>query len=145
MKTFRIVATELRQFCESHGQVGRYVFDNEGELENGVNNAYPVVYVEPVPTIMQKGSNTFSLSIACMDLCLEDFSDIENIYSKTHSIISDIRAYFANVKGGDYSLGDEITLSPIRYDKNDRLNGWETTIDFQTSADASGCIYPGGE
>ena len=142
MKTFQTVATELREFCESHGQIARYIFDQEGKINDGKSEGYPLVYVEPVPSIMQKGSNTFSLSIAVMDLALEDLSDIESVYSNAHAIISDIRAYFANNKGVDYDLGDEVTLEPIRYDQNDSLNGWTVTIDFQTAADASGCLYP---
>ncbi|NRA48943.1 MAG: hypothetical protein HRU12_07400 [Phaeodactylibacter sp.] len=142
MKTFKTVTKELREFCESHAQIARYIFDNEGEINNGINDGYPLIYTQPLPSESGKGFNVFSLSIACMDLALEDYSDTENIYSKTHDIISDIRAYFANVEGGNYFLGDSISLTPIQYDQNDRLHGWEVVIDFEAAASVSGCEIP---
>lgn len=145
MAAFHQVVTKLIDYCESHAMIEQVYYEDEYELEGNTKANYPAVIIERSPSSMNVGSNTFSLSVAVVDMALPSERDNIQIDSKCYEIMSDIRAYLSKGIGSDYFVDNPLSSEPINREMNDRVRGWRTDIDIVTSGNASGCEYPGNE
>ena len=119
---------------------------------------FPILYVEPGNTNIDKGVMTYTFTVFTMNLIKEDLSNRENVWSEMLQIMQDVIAEFrqnlaVQTSGGDsgkkYSyIPNEVVLNlpinaePFTVRFANMLTGWSATFTMQVNNPNSLCNAP---
>ena len=119
---------------------------------------FPILYVEPSNTNIDKGVMTYTFTVFTMDLIKEDLSNREQVWSDMLQIMQDVIAEFrqnlaVQTSGGDsgkkYSyIPNEVVLNlpintePFTVRFSNMLTGWSATFTMQVNNPNSLCNAP---
>jgi len=118
---------------------------------------FPILYVEPSNTNIDKGVMTYTFTVFTMDLIKEDLTNREQVWSEMLQIMQDIIAEFrqnlsvqtANDPGKKFSyIPNEVVLNlpinaePFTVRFSNMLTGWSATFTMQVNNPNSLCNAP---
>lgn len=136
---YLIFTNYLKAFSDAHMQVKRYKSDFADQLQNfgsgGVT--YPLLYCAPSNYTFTPNKftgsrlNTLSVNVYCIDLLLDDRSNVTSILNTTSCILNDL---FKWLTEGDLPGIDLLGVSPLRPLNNYTMEscaGWVMTVNVQ--------------
>ena len=119
---------------------------------------FPILYVEPGNTNIDKGVMTYTFTVFTMSLIKEDLSNREEVWSEMLQIMQDIIAEFrqnlsVQTSGGDSGkkfsyvpnevvLNMPINAEPFTVRFSNMLTGWNATFTMQVNNANSLCNAP---
>ena len=119
---------------------------------------FPILYVEPSNTNIDKGVMTYTFTVFTMNLIKEDLTNREEVWSEMLQIMQDVIAEFrqnlaVQTSGGDsgkkYSyIPNEVVLNlpintePFTVRFSNMLTGWSATFTMQVNNPNSLCNAP---
>ena len=119
---------------------------------------FPILYVEPSNTNIDKGVMTYTFTVFTMNLIKEDLTNREGVWSEMLQIMQDVIAEFrqnlaVQTSGGDsgkkYSyIPNEVVLNlpintePFTVRFSNMLTGWSATFTMQVNNPNSLCNAP---
>ena len=119
---------------------------------------FPILYVEPSNTNIDKGVMTYTFTVFTMNLIKEDLTNREEVWSEMLQIMQDVIAEFrqnlaVQTSGGDsgkkYSyIPNEVVLNlpinaePFTVRFSNMLTGWNATFNMQVNNPNSLCNAP---
>ena len=119
---------------------------------------FPILYVEPSNTNIDKGVMTYTFTVFTMNLIKEDLSNREDIWSEMLQIMQDVIAEFrqnlaVQTSGGDSGkkfsyIPNEVVLNlpinaePFTVRFSNMLTGWSATFTMQVNNPNSLCNAP---
>ena len=119
---------------------------------------FPILYVEPSNTNIDKGVMTYTFTVFTMDLIKEDLSNREQVWSDMLQIMQDVIAEFrqnlaVQTSGGDSGkkfsyIPNEVVLNlpinaePFTVRFSNMLTGWSATFTMQVNNPNSLCNAP---
>ena len=131
---------------------------DEVDLNKLDQSDFPILYVEPGNTNIDKGVMTYTFTVFTMNLIKEDLSNREEVWSEMLQIMQDIIAEFrqnlsVQTSGGDSGkkfsyvpnevvLNMPINAEPFTVRFANMLTGWNATFTMQVNNANSLCNAP---
>lgn len=143
--TYNQIITAFESFCAAHKQINTF---HSGKTWNfqAETNVYPAVIMLPQPSSIQNGKIVISFNIFVADILNKDRTNLDEIYSDTLQIMSDIVSYFKDRFGEDginfFLNNDSVSIEPFEESFDDVLAGWMASIDIEIPFSGSDCTIP---
>ena len=150
---FKTVATNHFQINSFHSGMLDEVDINKLDLSD-----FPILYVEPGNTNIDKGVMTYTFTVFTMDLIKEDLSNREEVWDTMLQVIQDIISEFrqnlaVQTSGGDSGkkfsyIPNEVVLNlpinaePFTVRFANMLTGWSASFTMQVNNPNSLCNAP---
>jgi len=142
MKTYNNIIDALHTFCSNHYQINTFYSGDTWDFQ-AKSNIYPAVIVLPQPSTIDKGRINIKFNLFVADLMNKDCTNLDEIYSDTLLIMTDIVSYFRNYEEDGYAiLDDSINIEPFNEKFDDNLGGWMATLTFEIPYVGSTCGLP---
>lgn len=144
-QTFNQILTAFENFCTTHKQVNTF-FSGKTWNFQAVTNVYPAVIMLPQPSSIQKGKVVLTFNIFIADILNKDRSNLDEIFSDTLQIATDIVAYFQDENdtvGNSFMLDESsVSIEPFEEAFDDVLAGWMMTVSLEIPFSGSLCGLP---
>ena len=160
MITYKNFIDDFKTVATNHFLINSFHSGMLDEVDiNKLDQAdFPILYVEPGNTNIDKGVMTYTFTVFTMDLIKEDLSNREQVWSDMLQIMQDVIAEFrqnlaVQTSGGDsgkkYSyIPNEVVLNlpintePFTVRFSNMLTGWSATFTMQVNNPNSLCNAP---
>jgi len=160
MITYKNFIDDFKTVATNHFLINSFHSGMLDEVDiNKLDQAdFPILYVEPGNTNIDKGVMTYTFTVFTMNLIKEDLSNRENVWSEMLQIMQDVIAEFrqnlaVQTSGGDsgkkYSyIPNEVVLNlpinaePFTVRFANMLTGWSATFTMQVNNPNSLCNAP---
>lgn len=145
--TLNQLLRDVKTFCDTHGQIGQYLFKDPIELLNDHESTFPVVdvVVRPASVSRVTGPRVIQLNIEFffLDLVEKDLSNEQEVLSDQMQIATDLLAYFDKREFDDkFTLSLNSSLNP-EYGKGDNeMTGWSMVLGFNIIDLRDACAIP---
>ena len=94
MITYKNIVDDFRDIATNHFQINSFHngFLDEVDIDKMNLQDFPILYLEPAPTTLDKGVLTYSFNVFVLSLLKEDLTNREEVWSDTLQIMQDIAA-----------------------------------------------------
>lgn len=142
MVTHNQIIKAFETFCNEHLQINSFYSGQTWNFQTK-SNIYPAVIMLPTPGTIQQGKITMSYNIFIADILNTDRLNLDEIYSDTLLMATDICSYFRDNDELNFMLEEEaITVEPFEEDFDDILAGWILTVSLQIPYTSNTCYIP---
>ena len=143
MKTVNNIVTSLEDFVKRHQQLRSFFSGDTWDFQ-AKTNIYPALCAVIMPSEVHYGKQVISYNIFIADICNKDKSNVDEIWSDTMQIFSDLYAEFRDNYDtyGFYLEDDNLSLTPWNEDFDDILAGWNGVLRFSIPYSGSICNIP---
>ena len=160
MITYKNFIDDFKTVATNHFLINSFHSGMLDEVDiNKLDQAdFPILYVEPGNTNIDKGVMTYTFTVFTMNLIKEDLSNRENVWSEMLQIMQDVIAEFrqnlaVQTSGGDSGkkfsyIPNEVVLNlpinaePFTVRFANMLTGWSATFTMQVNNPNSLCNAP---
>jgi hypothetical protein len=160
MITYKNIIDDFKTIATNHFLINSFHSGmlDEVDINKLDSEDFPILYVEPSNTNIDKGVLTYSFTVYTMSLIKEDLSNRELVWSDMLQIMQDVIAEYRQnlsiqTSGGDsgkkYSyIPSEIVLNlpinaePFTVRFSNMLTGWSATFTMQVNNPNSLCNAP---
>lgn len=160
MITYKNIIDDFNTIATNHFVINSFHSGmlDEVDINKLDETDFPILYVEPGNTNIDKGVLTYTFTVFTMNLVKEDLSNREVVWSEMLQIMQDIIAEFKqNLSlqrtGGDsgkkysYVPGEVVLQTPINIDPfsvrfANMLTGWSSTLSLEVNNPNSLCNAP---
>lgn len=142
MITFNNIVDDFKTFCTNHLQINTFYSGETWNFQT-MTNVYPAVIMLPQPSSIDRGRIVLTFNLFIMDILNKDNSNLDEIYSDTLLIMTDMISYFRNNEDEGYSLTDDtVSVEPFNESFDDNLAGWMATLNIEIPYSGSICNLP---
>ena len=160
MITYKNFIDDFKTVATNHFLINSFHSGMLDEVDiNKLDQAdFPILYVEPGNTNIDKGVMTYTFTVFTMNLIKEDLSNRENVWSEMLQIMQDVISEFrqnlsVQTSGGDSGkkfsyIPNEVVLNlpinaePFTVRFANMLTGWSATFTMQVNNPNSLCNAP---
>ena len=160
MITYKNIIDDFNTIATNHFLINSFHSGmlDEVDINKLDQSDFPILYVEPGNTNIDKGVMTYTFTVFTMNLIKEDLTNREEVWSEMLQIMQDIIAEFrqnlsVQTSGGDsgkkYSyIPNEVVLNlpinaePFTVRFSNMLTGWNATFTMQVNNPNSLCNAP---
>ena len=160
MITYKNIIDDFNTIATNHFLINSFHSGmlDEVDLNKLDQSDFPILYVEPGNTNIDKGVLTYTFTVFTMNLIKEDLSNREEVWSEMLQIMQDIIAEFrqnlsVQTSGGDSGkkfsyvpnevvLNMPINAEPFTVRFANMLTGWNATFTMQVNNANSLCNAP---
>tara|TARA_B000000532_G_scaffold111986_3_gene89980 strand:- start:944 stop:1453 length:510 start_codon:yes stop_codon:yes gene_type:complete len=159
MITYKNIVDDFNTIATNHFLINSFHSGllDEVDIEKMDSSNFPILYVEPGNTNIDKGVLTYTFKVFTMNLVKEDLSNREEVWSEMLQIMQDVIAEFrqnlsvqtANDPGKKFSyIPNEVVLNlpinaePFSVRFSNMLTGWNATFTMQVNNSNSLCDAP---
>lgn len=159
MITYKNIVDDFNTIATNHFLINSFHSGLLDEVDiNKLNDFdFPILYVEPGNTNIDKGVLTYTFKVFTMNLVKEDLSNREEVWSEMLQIMQDVISEFrqnlsvqtANDPGKKFSyIPNEVVLNlpinaePFSVRFSNMLTGWNATFTMQVNNNNSLCDAP---
>ena len=159
MITYKNIIDDFKTIATNHFVINSFHSGmlDEVDINKLDETDFPILYVEPGNTNIDKGVLTYTFTVFTMNLVKEDLSNREVVWSEMLQIMQDIIAEFrqnlsvqtANDTGKKFSyIPNEVVLNlpinaePFSVRFSNMLTGWNATFTMQVNNNNSLCDAP---
>jgi|TARA_Y100000015_G_scaffold8120_1_gene7702 hypothetical protein len=160
MITYKNIIDDFNTIATNHFLINSFHSGmlDEVDLNKLDQSDFPILYVEPGNTNIDKGVMTYTFTVFTMNLIKEDLSNREEVWSEMLQIMQDIIAEFrqnlsVQTSGGDSGkkfsyvpnevvLNMPINAEPFTVRFANMLTGWNATFTMQVNNANSLCNAP---
>jgi len=160
MITYKNIIDDFNTIATNHFLINSFHSGmlDEVDLNKLDQSDFPILYVEPGNTNIDKGVMTYTFTVFTMNLIKEDLSNREEVWSEMLQIMQDIIAEFrqnlsVQTSGGDSGkkfsyvpnevvLNMPINAEPFTVRFANMLTGWNATFTMQVNNANSLCDAP---
>ena len=145
MTTYNQIVKAFEAFCVAHKQVNTFFSGKEWNFQ-AETNVYPSVIMTPQPSTIGRGGITLTFNVFVADILNADRTNLDEVYSDTLLIMTDIVSYFKDSEGEegiDFTLNDEnVAVEPFEETLDDVVAGWAATINISFPYSGNLCDVP---
>ena len=160
MITYKNIIDDFNTIATNHFLINSFHSGmlDEVDLNKLDQSDFPILYVEPGNTNIDKGVMTYTFTVFTMNLIKEDLSNREEVWSEMLQIMQDIISEFrqnlsVQTSGGDSGkkfsyvpnevvLNMPINAEPFTVRFANMLTGWNATFTMQVNNANSLCNAP---
>ena len=160
MITYKNIIDDFNTIATNHFLINSFHSGmlDEVDINKLDQSDFPILYVEPGNTNIDKGVMTYTFTVFTMNLIKEDLTNREEVWSEMLQIMQDIIAEFrqnlsVQTSGGDSGkkfsyVPDEVVLNmpinaePFTVRFANMLTGWSATFTMQVNNPNSLCNAP---
>ena len=158
MITYKNFIDDFNTIATNHFQINSFHSGmlDEVDINKLDQSDFPILYVEPGNTNIDKGVMTYTFTVFTMSLIKEDLSNRELVWSQMLQIMQDVISEFRQnlalqTSGGDsgkkfsYIPGEVVLNLPINAEPfrfANRLTGWSASFTMQVNNPNSLCNAP---
>ena len=160
MITYKNIIDDFNTIATNHFLINSFHSGmlDEVDINKLDQSDFPILYVEPGNTNIDKGVMTYTFTVFTMNLIKEDLSNREEVWSEMLQIMQDIIAEFrqnlsVQTSGGDSGkkfsyvpnevvLNMPINAEPFTVRFANMLTGWNATFTMQVNNANSLCNAP---
>ena len=159
MITYKNIVDDFNTIATNHFLINSFHSGLLDEVDiNKLNDFdFPILYVEPGNTNIDKGVLTYTFKVFTINLVKEDLSNREEVWSEMLQIMQDVISEFrqnlsvqtANDPGKKFSyIPNEVVLNlpinaePFSVRFSNMLTGWNATFTMQVNNNNSLCDAP---
>ena len=160
MITYKNIIDDFNTIATNHFLINSFHSGmlDEVDLNKLDQSDFPILYVEPGNTNIDKGVMTYTFTVFTMNLIKEDLTNREEVWSEMLQIMQDIIAEFrenlsVQTSGGDSGkkfsyvpnevvLNMPINAEPFTVRFANMLTGWNATFTMQVNNANSLCNAP---
>ena len=160
MITYKNFIDDFKTIATNHFLINSFYSGmlDEVDINKLDQSDFPILYVEPSNTNIDKGVMTYTFTVFTMNLIKEDLTNREGVWSEMLQIMQDVIAEFrqnlaVQTSGGDsgkkYSyIPNEVVLNlpinaePFTVRFSNMLTGWSSTFTMQVNNPNSLCNAP---
>lgn len=160
MITYKNIIDDFNTIATNHFLINSFHSGmlDEVDINKLDQSDFPILYVEPGNTNIDKGVMTYTFTVFTMNLIKEDLSNREEVWSEMLQIMQDIIAEFrqnlsVQTSGGDSGkkfsyvpnevvLNMPINAEPFTVRFSNMLTGWNATFTMQVNNANSLCNAP---
>ena len=160
MITYKNIIDDFNTIATNHFLINSFHSGmlDEVDLNKLDQSDFPILYVEPGNTNIDKGVMTYTFTVFTMNLIKEDLSNREEVWSEMLQIMQDIIAEFRQILSVQTSGGDSgkkfsyvpnevvlnmpINAEPFTVRFANMLTGWNATFTMQVNNANSLCNAP---
>lgn len=143
MVTYNQIINIVKDFCSNHKQINSFYSGQTANFQASPTNEYPAVIMLPQPSSVVENLISLNFNIFVTDLLIESNSNLDEIYSDTLLIASDLISYLMNYDTIDiYVENNGASLQPFEAKFDDYLAGWMINLTIQVPYTANSCIVP---
>jgi len=142
MTTHNQIINEFEKFCTDHFQINSFYSGKTWNFQTKTN-IYPAVIMLPIPSSIQTGKINLSYNIFITDILNKDRSNLDDLYSDTLLMITDMVSFFRDNENLNFSLSeDTVQIEPFEEEFDDILCGWMATITLEIPYTSNTCYIP---
>lgn len=142
MTTHNQILKAFTDFCTAHKQINSFYSGKNWNFQ-AKTNIYPAVIMMPIPSTVQTGKVVLSYTIFATDILKTDRSNLDEIYSDTFQIITDIISYFRDNDNFSFWIAEEVVnVEPFEDTDDDLLCGWSAVIPIEFPYTSNTCVIP---
>ena len=145
MKTYQDIINQFQSVANYHTYIQSFGHGNLDNLNNIINQPWPIMWVRALESqgITSFGSRTLSFEVYILSIPKQTDTDLIQVLSDTERVSYDIYTYFYDGQDQyDYTVTMQ-SIIPLNEAFQDRMAGWVSRLDFQTStAGLSYCNIP---
>lgn len=143
MVTYNQIINIVKDFCTGHKQINSFYSGQTANFQASPTNEYPAVIMLPQSSGVVENLINLNFNIFVTDLLIESNSNLDEIYSDTLSIASDLISYLSNYDDLDIFVeNDAASLQPFEAKFDDYLAGWMINLTIQIRYTGNTCIIP---
>jgi hypothetical protein len=160
MITYKNIVDDFNDIATNHYLINSFHngFLDEVDIDKMNETDFPILYLEPAPSTLDKGVLTYSFNVFVLTLLKEDLSNREQVWSDTLQIMQDITAEIKQnlalqTSGGDSGkkfsyfenevvLELPLTIEPITARFANILTGWTSNVNLQVNNTNNLCEAP---
>lgn len=143
LTTYNQIIKAFEDFCTNHKQINTFYSGKTWNFQTETN-IYPALVMLAQPSLINRGQINLNFNVFIADILNKDRSNLDEIYSDTLLIITDLISYFADAYEtyGFYLDDTAVNIEPFEESFDDVLAGWISTLTIQIRYDGSTCNLP---
>lgn len=144
MTTYNQIISAFENFCTNHIQINTFYSGKTWNFQTETN-IYPSVIMLPQPSNIAKGKVTLTFQIFIADILNKDRSNLDEIYSDTLLIATDMVSYFGDINDNQvvFWIDDtNVGIEPFEESFDDILAGWMLSVNVEIPFTGSTCDIP---
>ena len=159
MITYKNIVDDFNTIATNHFLINSFHSGllDEVDIDKMDSSNFPILYIEPGNTNIDKGVLTYTFTVFTMNKIKEDLSNREEVWSEMLQIMQDVIAEFrqnlsvqtANAPGKKFSyIPNEVVLNlpinaePFSVRFSNMLTGWSANFTMQVNNPNSLCDAP---
>lgn len=142
--TYNQIISAFKNFCDKHKQINSFYSGQTWNFQTQTN-IYPSVIILPQPSNFEPGKIRLNFQIFIADILNQDNSNLDEIYSDTLQIASDLVSYFKEINEEEtyfYIDDNYIGIEPFEESFDDILAGWLMNVVVEIPFFGSNCNLP---
>lgn len=140
--TYNQIINAFDTFCTNHLQLNTFYSGDTWDFQT-TNSVYPVLILLPQPSRIENGRVVLMFNIFIADILNKDQSNLDEIYSDTLLIMTDLISYFKDNDSYEFYLNEtSVTIEPFNEKFDDIVAGWMANIEIEIPNSGSTCGLP---